>query len=416
MIGDSNSYEEILERIPNRRDRFIEHNEILLVRLEEILPVLLKDSDFDTWLVLGREYNEDPVMFTLLPAAYRNASRYTAFVFKGTDRYVLSPYGKMMTGFYTSVWDVTQGDFWTALRKLLKDIGAENVGVNFSSSIALADGVTHTLFKKLEEVVGDFVRLTGAEDLVVNWLQTRTKRELDLYRDLDKIAHAIIAKAFSRDAIFPGITTTSDIEWSLRDLAERLGLETWFGPDVDFQRKGLDNPRSTGVVCEGDFLHCDFGFHYNGLATDTQQMFYLPLKREDRTIDELRRVIRDTNFVQDTLARDFIVGLTGNDVLCQTLKEVKRLNLEAMIYTHPIGFNGHGAGPTIGLWNNQKWVEGSGELKLRDMSCFAMELNCRTNVDSWEGQGVFGFLEETVAFREGHIDYLDGRQTEVYLI
>jgi len=110
------------------------------------------------------------------------------------------------------------------------------------------------------------------------------------------------------------------------------------------------------------------------------------------------------------------VGSTGNDVLCQTLEEVKRLNLEAMIYTHPIGFNGHGAGPAIGLWNNQKWVEGSGELRLRDMSCFAMELNCRTNVESWKGQGVFGFLEETIAFREGHIDYLDGRQTEVYLI
>jgi hypothetical protein len=45
-----------------------------------------------------------------------------------------------------------------------------------------------------------------------------------------------------------------------------------------------------------------------------------------------------------------------------------------------------------------------------------MELNCRSPLLSWDDQPVYGFLEETVAFRNNKIDYLDGRQEELFIL
>ncbi|MBN2253868.1 MAG: M24 family metallopeptidase, partial [Kosmotogaceae bacterium] len=256
----------------------------------------------------------------------------------------------------------------------------------------------------------------SAENIAINWLQTRTEREIEIYRHLDRIAHIIIRNAFSRENISSGMTTTRDVELLLKRLASDIGLKTWFGPDVDFQRQGVKDPRSAGVIEEGDLLHCDFGFVFNGLATDTQQMFYLKMQSQSSVPEGLQDVIFGTNEVQDILARNFSKGISGNELLRISLRDAAERNLDATIYSHPVGYHGHGAGPIIGLWNNQEGIKGAGDLKVRDSTCFAMELNNRTPVASWNGQPVYGFLEETVAFRNGGIDYLDGRQKELYLI
>jgi len=155
---------------------------------------------------------------------------------------------------------------------------------------------------------------------------------------------------------------------------------------------------------------------YNGLATDTQQVFYLKKEGYDDLKLGLAEVIRRTNEVQNILARNFREGITGNELLRVSLEDAKVKGLEAAIYSHPVGYHGHGAGPVIGLWNNQDRISGAGDLKIRNMTCFAMELNCRTRLSLWDEQNVYGFLEETVAFTDNEIDYLDGRQKELFLI
>ncbi len=54
----------------------------------------------------------------------------------------------------------------------------------------------------------------------------------------------------------------------------------------------------------------------------------------------------------------------------------------------PLGYHGHGAGPTSGLWGQQGGVPGRGDYPLRDDTCYAIELNARTRVPEWEGQEV----------------------------
>jgi hypothetical protein len=145
-------------------------------------------------------------------------------------------------------------------------------------------------------------------------------------------------------------------------------------------------------------------------------MFYLKSDEENDLPEGLDDVIRKTNEVQDILARNFIEGISGNELLSISLRDAKERGLDATIYSHPVGYHGHGAGPIIGLWNNQEKIPGTGDLKIRNSTCFAMELNCRSPLLSWDDQPVYGFLEETVAFRNNKIDYLDGRQEELFIL
>lgn len=416
MNSSADQYKEICENMPSEEQRIVEYNEILQYRLNSVLPGLLEEEEFDAWMVIGRENNEDPIIKTLLPGSFNGASRVTAFLFTKEERFVLSPYGSRMEEFYQCAWTIEEGDVFKSIAKLLRDLKIRTLGLNFSEDFALADGITHSLFESLRQKFDDHIHLVSAERIAVNWLQTRSEREIEVYRKLDRIAHTIIGNAFSRENIIPGVTTTRDIEIRLKKLASNLGLRTWFGPDVDLQRRGAEDPRKTGVIEGGDLLHCDFGFMYSGLATDTQQMFYLKSDEENDLPEGLDDVIRKTNEVQDILARNFIEGISGNELLSISLRDAKERGLDATIYSHPVGYHGHGAGPIIGLWNNQEKIPGTGDLKIRNSTCFAMELNCRSALLSWDDQPVYGFLEETVAFRNNKIDYLDGRQEELFIL
>jgi len=44
-------------------------------RLDEVLPAIMKREGFDMWIVDAREYNEDPVLMTLLPEPVMSARR-----------------------------------------------------------------------------------------------------------------------------------------------------------------------------------------------------------------------------------------------------------------------------------------------------------------------------------------------------
>ena len=37
-------------------------------RIQQVLPTLMTETGIDFWIVVSREYNEDPVIRTLLPA------------------------------------------------------------------------------------------------------------------------------------------------------------------------------------------------------------------------------------------------------------------------------------------------------------------------------------------------------------
>src|SRR5512136_504230 len=97
----------------------------LSVKLNKVLPELMRRERIDMWLVLCEEYNEDPVYLSLVPFASLSARRMTLLVFfdrggdKGVERFSVSRYG--IGDLYPTIWKAGQEDQWQALAKAIKD-------------------------------------------------------------------------------------------------------------------------------------------------------------------------------------------------------------------------------------------------------------------------------------------------------
>lgn len=87
-----------------------------------------------------------------------------------------------------------------------------------------------------------------------------------------------------------------------------------------------------------------------------------------------------------------------------------------MLYSHPIGYYGHGAGPDMGMYDNQGFVPLHGERKMHDHTCYALELNITQSVPEWNNQDVCFMLEETIAFADGKTSFMDNDRDKIIAI
>lgn len=402
-------------------------NRWLKERLDTILPEIMKREGFDMWLVIAREYNEDPVIMTLLPEPAMAARRRTILVFMLKDdntveRLTVSRYGQ--PGFYEVVWDPAKEGQYECLARIIREHDPKRIGINVSVESAFGDGLSHNEFVELERALGSayMARVKSAERLCIGWLERRIQPELVVYPGIVEIGHALIAEMFSSVTIQPGITTTDDLVWWLRQKMLDLGFQAWFQPDVDIQAAGEgfaefnthDEKRT--VILPGDLLWCDVGFYYLGLATDQQEVAYVPKPGETDAPAGLKAALADGNRLQDIHMEAMAVGRTGNQVLKIGLERAKAEGIDAMIYSHPLGYHGHAAGPTIGLWDQQGGVPGKGDYEIFDETCYSIELNVRKDVPEWGGQSVRIALEQDAVMSGGKMGWLHGRQTKFHLI
>ena len=70
-----------VSQILSEKDRAILKDELLEDRFQNLLPQLMDNANLDMWLLISREYNEDPVLKTMLPARWLNARRRTMILF-----------------------------------------------------------------------------------------------------------------------------------------------------------------------------------------------------------------------------------------------------------------------------------------------------------------------------------------------
>src|SRR5690554_461094 len=401
-------------------------------RLEAILPSVMREEGIDVWIVVAREYNEDPVLMSLLPSHMLSARRRTVLVFhapaEGEFRAMaIANAGIGVDSHYRTMWNKSQTaeadeSQEECLRRVVEACEPERIGVNVSSDIAFGDGLSHHEHGWLMSALGERLAglCVGAEKVAVGWLERRLSEELDAANGINQIAHGIIAEAFSSRVTHPGVTTAADVAWWLRQRVNDLGLSCWFHPTVSIQRRGAslgDIGASPDIVIRpGDLLHCDFGLHYLGLATDTQQNAYVLRAGEAEAPAGARRALQIANRQQDLLAEQMVAGRTGNQVLAATLERMRAEGIEGRVYTHPIGTHGHGAGPMIGRYDRQDGVPGVGDLPLVQDTMFSFEMFIETSLPEWDDQRVKLATEQIVAFRDARVTYLGGRQTELYLI
>ncbi len=400
-------------------------------RAQTVLPELMQRAEIDFWLIIAREYNEDPVIKTMLPATWQSARRTTMLVIydPGNDKPLetLSMSRYAVGKLFKKAWDKeTQPDQWKALADLIAEKDPKKIGINKSETFALADGISASHYEMLMDVLPKKYqnRVVNAEKLAVGWLETRTENEMVVYQNIVRMAHQIIAEGFSEKVIQPGITTTDDVVWWYRDRIRELGFTAWFHPSVSIQRKdpeSFDHLRSFSsrpekqVIIPGDLLHVDFGITYLRLNTDTQQHAYVLKPGETEPPSFLVDAFADGNKLQDIFTSNFKTGRTGNEILLKSLEEAKAQGLKPTIYTHPIGYHGHAAGPTIGLWDQQGGVPGRGDYPLYPMTAHSIELNTAVQIDEWDKE-IRIMLEEDALFDGEKVRYIDGRQTQLMLI
>jgi hypothetical protein len=415
--------------LPLRKQAEI-RNTWLSERLATVLPEIMRREGFDMWIVAAREYNEDPVIMTLLPEPAMSARRRTILVFCFNEsgefeRLSIDRYGH--PGFYTPMWKPEDEEQFACLARIVRERNPKTIGLNVSETFAFSDGLSHNEYELIAAALGNELmgRTRSAERICLGWLERRIPAELKVYPEMMQTAHGLIADAFSSRLIRPGTTTTDDLVWWFRQRMHDLGLRAWFQPSVEIQAlgkgfdapaPGMDKDAERKVIMQGDVLHCDVGFMYLGLATDHQQHAYVLKSGETDAPEGLKRALADGNRLQEILMDAMKVGKTGNQVLHDALEKAKREGIIASIYSHPIGYHGHAAGPTIGLWDQQGGVSGQGDYALFDDTCYSIELNIQKTVPEWNGQVVRIALEEDAVLTGGQMQWLSGRQTKFHLI
>ena len=395
-------------------------NELLEDRLQNLLPKLMDSTKIDCWVMMTREYNEDPIVKTFLPAEWLSARRRTILVFfrdynsNTLKKYAVAryPVGKQIL----PAWDPEKTpDQWEALVNLLRTLHPQKIALNYSTNFGHADGIDLTEYQEFLAHLNteEKQQVISAEPLAVAWLETRSEKEMAYYPTLLKITHAIIKEGFSNKIIQVNKTSTSDLVWWFRQKLSDMGLGTWFHPSVEIQRRVTNE--SDEIIRPGDFLHCDFGISYLRLNSDVQEQAYVLLPNEKSIPIELQLAFKNTMRLQDILISYFNTGIAGNIILAKARAQAISEGITPSIYTHPIGYHGHAAGTTIGMWDMQGGVPGSGDYAMHNNTCYSIELNALHKLTGWD-KPVRVALEQNGYFNGKTFNYIDGRQIQIHTI
>jgi hypothetical protein len=422
-IADVKDFKSILPE----KDREQLMNEWLKWRLDNIVPQLMRREGIDLWLVINREYNEDPVYLSLVPRPTMSARRTSILIFhdlgpdKGIERLSGSYYGA--EGWYKGTWIDKKKKQFESLAEVIKALNPRKIGINTSENWAFGDGLTASLKVKLEKALGPEMssRFVSAENLCVGWLETRSPQEMSVYRHICGIAHDLISEFFSNRVITPDITTTEDVDWWFRQRVTDLGLETWFQPSISIQRSKKEAAKFADrtVIRRGDVLHCDVGITYLGLCTDMQLQAYVCRIGETDAPEGLKETLRRANRLADVFMGEFVQGRTGTDLVTAAMKKGEAEGLRPLIYMHPIGLHGHGAGCVADARPPEMAPEDNlerGKYPLFLNTAYAIEFSSTSPVPEWDNQDVRIAYEEDALFTENGCRFIDGRQTQFYLI
>lgn len=422
------------------RDQARIQQQWLELRLERVLPRLMREHGIDMWIIPTREYNEDPVFFSMAAPTTMAARRRTIYVFhdrgpdEGVERIAIG--GTSQGGLFDVVRAPQAADGpagteerraepfgpeqWQLLTPIVEDRDPATIAVNISRTHNYADGLTAGEWEQLQAALGPTYRdrVVRRELLPIQYIEERLPEMLGIYRRMQAVVHELIGIAFSDQVITPGETTTDDVVWWLRQSARDLGLTVWFQPSVSVQRRGVAmNDSTSPVIRRGDVLHTDFGITLFRLNTDTQHMGYVLRDGESGPPRGLLDALAVGNRLQDIVLEELVPGRTGNQVLMAARARMREAGIDGTIYSHPVGDHGHGAGPLIGLWDRQGGVPGRGDVPVRPNTWFSIELQATTPVPEWDGQPVRMALEEEALIdSSGERRWMLRRQEALHLV
>jgi hypothetical protein len=428
------------------REQATMQQEWLKKRLDTFLPALMRRHGIDLWLVPMREYNEDPVFASITAPETFFARRRTIYVFfdkcaasqapvapscverialGGTSqggvfdaRSSMKAVVAAVGGRQAELWGDEQ---WQALKKVIEERKPKVIGIDRSKKFAFTDGLSSGELLGMSEALGATwtARFRDAEELPLELIASRLPEEEAFFEKMTALVWQMTQTMFSDKVIVPGATHTSDLVWWWRQRTNDQGLGTWFQPSIEVQRKGVkaDELGEDPVILPGDALHCDVGITVARLNTDTQHDAYVLRPGEADAPAGLKKALANANSMQDIAMEETRPGRTGNEVLASVLQRMKAKGIDGTMYSHPIGLNGHGAGPLIGLWDYQDGVPDRGDARVIPSMWFSVELQATTPVPEWGGQPVrMAQEEDMIVGADGKTRWALRRQDHLFLV
>jgi len=390
---------------------------------------MMRQLKIDMWIVTNEEFHADPVTeYIAPPIPYVGRRDFFIFADRGgdkLDRIALVRYPEEALKSFFEVLNPPGREIAATLRKVVDERKPKTIALNMGGTRGATVGLTHDAYNFLAETLGpdSASHFVSAAPLIVEYMDTRLPEELEHYRTAVALTDILTQRAFSNEVITPGRTTVGDVRWWWLQQVSNLGLDVWFQPDIRIQRQNQETGKTqqflsvaeeSDVIQRGDVIHIDCGLNYMGLSTDWQKMGYVLRAGEKDAPEGLKRALANTNRLQDAVFAHAKPGAKGFQVYDATMNDMKNLGIEAMIYSHSIGNQGHALGASIDF---RRPASGAPtEPPFREGSYTSIELNTSTPVPEWGGQKVTIMMEDDSYLTKEGMKWFRPRQTAFYLI
>jgi Xaa-Pro aminopeptidase len=385
-------------------------------KFDLVMPGALHANDLDMWIVVMREGLLDP-LWEALGRGYVGDWAYYVFTDRGdrVERAALGVGGYRLEE--CGVYDYFGGA--GELRSYVAERDPERIGINVAPSIGGADGLSHTSYLHLQEVLGSYgSRLVSAERFVSDFRATRTASEIAAFAEAGEISREIAERAFSNEVVTPGVTTLEDVAWWMSDQQLARGLESSFDmPSVYVTGpEGIVATSTDRIIQRGDLLMIDWGVGFLDFYTDMKRVAYVLREGETEPPQGIRNAFERALAVRDVMKASIKPAPTAREALDATWTAIEAAGFnriefnqpsadpdvtDVVIGPHSVGNWGHGIGPSLAFFNPTRLT-----YELRPSTLISVELFAYTANPEWENAKIRIPLEDDAVVTERGVEWL----------
>lgn len=404
-------------------------NQIRQDKFDLVLPQAMRENGVDMWITVNREGYDDP----LTPdfgKGYTGSWGYYVFTDRGGDRIERAALG-IDTHLLeeNGAYDIVTSDF--DLAAFVAERDPERIALNYAEHIGAADGLTHTAYLKLSEMLGEKYsrRFVSAQKLASDFRSRRVATEIAAFAEAGEMSRQIAERAFSNEVITPGKTTLADVAWWMHEQQFKNNLGTSFGmPSVYITGPdGFVALSDDHVIQRGDFLAIDWGVGYLNFYTDMKRHAYVLREGETHLPESIQKAFDNGRAVRDILKNNIKAGRTAGETLELLNRRINEAGFQVMetfnspttdpdivdviIGCHSVGNLGHGIGPSIAWFNPERL-----KYEIHESNLFSIELFAYTAIPEWGGKKLRIPLEDNAVVTARGVEWLYPVNNEVLLI
>lgn len=335
-------------------------HEIRKERIQTLLPEAMKSAGVDAWITVCRENNNDPIAHHI---GGENAGGTALFLFflenDKVKSMVFSPVGEATAlgelKIHDEVIPVERGA--SAIQQgveYIKGKNFEKIAINSSYNELLADGLSYTQRKTLEEALGSQAnKLVGAEDLIYEWLAIKLAAEIEIMTKAAELTAQWQEEAYAQ--VVPGKSTDADVARFLKKKMEEYGVKDGWSPDQNPSvNSGPDRGHShptDKVIMPGDVIQTDFGIRVHDMwVSDIQRFAYVLREGETQAPDSVQYYFESSIGGNRIALAAMKPGVLGYQVDKAQRDWMDERGSEYVMWStgHPVGYVAHDIGPNLG--------------------------------------------------------------------